>query len=288
MLQNTSFQKDRFNPSLLLEEQAEAATRHLRPLFVLAPVARCGTTLLQRLFNSSDHMIMFGENEDVSRRLPASVGFALSKSDLKQDISMVGDIEKLLTRDWIAGLFPGRADSYLELALRNFYEVIEHYQTTAGKLGRRWGIKEPHTGQMEMIRRLLPQARFVCIYRNLFDVARSYKTRGWLESKFNVIKLAHDWQEETRQMFLCGTKNVLVIKYENLIATPDQELSRIEQFSDCSKIDRDLMRLKVNRSEFDMRGNSISTYRAPQELSKEEHETLLEYAGGMLRRLGYC
>ncbi len=272
---------------LQLEERAEVAAGHLNPLFVLAPVARCGTTLLQRLFNSSEHMIMFGENEDVSRRLPACVGFAISKSEMRTDLSAMGSLETLLTRDWIAGLFPGRADAYLELALRNFYETVEHYQTTADKLGRRWGIKEPYAGQMGMIRHLLPRARFICIYRNLIDVARSYKARGWFESKFDVIKLAHDWQEEIKQMFLCGTKNVLVVRYENLIANPDQEIARIEQFSGCSKIDRNLMRLKVNLSEAGTHGSAVSAYRIPQALSKEENEVLWEYAGGMLKHLGY-
>ncbi len=272
---------------LAIKERARSTAGHLRPIFILAPVARCGSTLLQRLFNSSNRIIMFGENEDIARRLPACVSFALSKTCMKEDLSAAGNLRKMLTEDWVAGLFPGRGDAYLELALRNFYDAVGHYQITADKLGRAWGIKEPHAGQLEMLRSLLPGARFICVYRNLFDVARSYKARGWLVSDYDAVKLAHEWQEEIRKIFSSGRENVLTLKYEDLVANPDEELARIEAFTQIAGMDRKLMEVKVNVSETDHQGQSVPGYRSPHELTQDEHEVLMKYAYGMLSHLGY-
>lgn len=272
---------------LAIKRRAHEVAGHLKPIFILAPVARCGSTLIQRLFNSSDQIIMFGENEDITRRLPASVSFALSKTGMKADLSAAGNLRKMLTEEWVAGLFPGRSDVYLELALRNFYDAVEHYHVTADKLGRTWGIKEPHAGQLGMLRSLLPGARFICIYRNLFDVARSYKARGWLVSTYDAIKLANEWHEEIRKMFSCGHQQVLTLKYEDLVANPGVELARIEEFTQISGIDRKLMRVKVNMAETDRQGHSVSVHRPPHELTQEEHDILVKYAYEMLKHLGY-
>ncbi len=275
---------------LELEQRAHAKTRHLQPVFVLAPVARCGSTLLQRLLNSSNQLIMFGENKDIACRLPECVGFAVGTAGtagLEENWGVLDNIGEYLAKGWFAGLFPGRGEAYLELALRNFYDAVEHYHRIAGKLGRAWGIKEPHSSQLAMLRRLLPHARFIFLYRNLFDVARSYKARGWLGSVFDVIRLAHDWREEICRAFLCGTDKVLTVKYEDLVENPGVELSRLEAFLGITGIDRALMKTKINSFEFDGRGEATSAYRAPQELTEEEHDELVKHARAMLNHLGY-
>ena len=210
-----------------------------------------------------------------------------SKAQEIQDLSIAGNVKKSLTDDWVAGLFPGRGDVYLDIALKNFYDVLAHYQITASKLGRVWGIKEPHAGQLGMLRSLLPNARFICIYRNLFDVARSYKARGWFNSPYEVIKLAHEWQEGIRQMFFFGRQRVLVLRYEDLVAHPDSEIARMEEFAQVCGIDRKLMSVKVNLGEVDRQGRAVSAYHPPEELTQDEHDILVKYAHGMLNQLGY-
>jgi hypothetical protein len=239
------------------------------------------------LINTSGQMVMFGENEDITRRLPASIEFACSKAGMQEDLSAFGDLGRMIADEWTAGLFPGRGDAYLDLSLRNFYDAVRHYQATGDRLGRAWGIKEPYSGQLGMLRSLLPHARFICIYRDLFDVARSYKARGWIKAPYDLIKLAHEWQHEIRSMLSAGRKRVLIVRYEDLVANPDHELARIEEFASISGIDRKLMGVKVNSSAHDSRGRMISTYLAPEELSKEEHLVLVAHAGEMLQHLGY-
>lgn len=270
-----------------IQERAARVAQNIKPLFVLAPVARCGTTFLQRLINTSRQMVMFGENEDITRRLPAAIEFACSKAGMKEDLSAFGDLGRMIADEWTAGLFPGRGDGYLELSLRNFYDAVRHYQATADRLGRAWGIKEPYAGQLGMLRTLLPQARFICIYRDLFDVARSYKARGWFRSPYDVVKLAHDWQDGMRSMLSAGNTRVCIVRYEDLVANADHALARIEEFASLSGIDRKLMGVKVNTSAHDSRGRWISAYMAPEELSKEEHLALVAHARGMLQHLGY-
>lgn len=270
-----------------IEERAASVAGNIKPIFVLAPVARCGTTFLQRLINTTGQMVVFGENEDITRRLPACIEFACSKAGMKEDLSAFGDLGRMMADEWTAGLFPGRGDGYLDLSLRNFYDAVRHYQATADRLGRAWGVKEPHSGQLGMLRTLLPHARFICIYRDLFDIARSYKARGWVKAPYDVIKLAHEWQDGIRRMFSVGRTRVLIVSYEDLVANPDHELARIEEFASISGIDRRLMGVKVNSSAHDSRGRSISAYIAPEELSKEEHLMLLAHAHGMLQHLGY-
>ena len=47
--------------------------QNLQPVFITAPTARNGVTLVQRLLNSSKQIIVYGENTDFMSVLPKLV-----------------------------------------------------------------------------------------------------------------------------------------------------------------------------------------------------------------------
>ena len=55
-----------------------------RPVFVVAPARRCGTTLLQRALNSSGTAIIYGENFMFLEVLPGSLPGILGNLPLKK------------------------------------------------------------------------------------------------------------------------------------------------------------------------------------------------------------
>lgn len=232
-----------------------------QPIFLLAPVARCGSTFLQRLVASSGKAVIFGENADLTKRLPECVEEASCKIVSPQTA------------------IPGSGKDYFAMTLRNFYRIIDFYQKVGNKTGRAWGLKDPYSRQMGTLRSLLPSAKFIFLYRNLFDVARSYKARGWLKSKFSVIQLARDWQEEIRKGLLCGDRNILAVRYEHLIADPEPIIAKIEDFTGLTGIKRETLKIKVN--------NPGENYLLPQVLTDDERQLLSGHAAIMLARLDY-
>lgn len=114
-----------------------------QPIFLLAPVARCGSTFLQRLVTSSGKIVIFGENLDLTMRFPECVEEASYKIGSQRAAA------------------PGSGEDYFVLALRNFYRIVEFYQSVANKAKRVWGIKDPYSGQMGTLRSLLPSAKFI-------------------------------------------------------------------------------------------------------------------------------
>lgn len=258
-----------------LQAQTAVGSQDISPLIVMAPVGRCGSTLLQRVLNSSNSLLIYGENLDLTRRLPESVEFSLSKFSSDTSDLTAADLKRL-NQEWSAGLMPGKGCDYLDLALDNFYRITQHYAQSARALGRRWGLKEPYAGQIGTLRWLLPNARFIFIYRDLLDVARSYKGRGWIKTDFDAIKLAHDWQEGIRSAFLCShAPNVLLVKYENLLHDPKHELARLSAFAEVDDLDEKILDVRVNAPD--------ANYREPQNLTDKERE-LIECHGGALRR----
>ncbi len=257
-------------PELRLYRQAINAITQIRvlapeseifmPLFLLAPVARCGSTVLQRLVTSSGKIAIFGENLDLTKRLPECV----EASAYKVESQPIG---------------AGSGQDYFNRTLQNFFKIIRFYHNTASKTERAWGLKDPYSGQMGMLRNLLPSAKFIFLYRNLFDVARSYKARGWIKTKFDTIKLAHDWQDEIRKAFLCGDHNILVVRYENLVAESESSIRKIEDFIGLGGIKHETLKIKLN--------NAGENYLSPQMLTEQEEQLLREHAATMLSELNY-
>jgi hypothetical protein len=248
----------------------------LEPLFVTAPVTRCGTTLLQRLICSAPNALLFGESvaADVETGLSMSYARALmydaSRGDVraKLDAVLAGDVNR-----WLFDLTPG-IDDYLP-ALRGQYESpLLGARNSAAQHGRTvWGVKYPRWPGpvIELLRSVIPRGRWIYIHRDLLDCLRSAKGRGEFVRPGDVAAYAQEWSANLSfALSLPPDERFLILDYADLARDPEAFLRRIEEHSGARPIDRDVLRHRVN----DYEG-----YLPPVELTDTEVEQALAIAG---------
>jgi hypothetical protein len=264
----------------------------IKPAMITAPTARNGITLLQRLLNSSRQMIVYGENKHLCELLPQMVHLAHGVH-----VQNGPGIEKTrnrflneTTEFWSSGLWPD-TKMYLDLSVETFCRYIRLYQTCSERYGfKRWGIKHPFTNVaiFDRFYSLLPHGRFIYIYRNLFDVARSSKARKFIKTPADFGNLAQTWQESVRVVRGTRADNLLVIKYEELLEQPQEWIARIESFIGITNIDPEVMKTKYNTFREPAEGGySATEYIPPESLSQEEVAILRAVAADALAAEGY-
>ena len=112
---------------------------------------------------------------------------------------------------------------------RTFYRV---YASRHGKT--RWGDKTPiYSKYLNLIRRVLPEARFIHIIRDGRDAALSLR-RMWFSPGWQIETQANYWRNfvlAARREGL-GNDDYIEVRYEELIINTEQVLKRV-----CSHID---------------------------------------------------
>ncbi|MCG3181948.1 MAG: hypothetical protein BIFFINMI_04394 [Phycisphaerae bacterium] len=261
----------------------------LNPLFIFSPNARCGITLLQRLFNSTRKMIVYGENALLAVALPAHlVGLAGQAPEL--DAAR----KRLLTGDydfWSSSIWPSTA-RVQQAVVDSIRHLLGTYQQCATEDGfARWGFKNPISDgrHIRLFRDVCPQARIIFIHRHIADIVRSQKARKWLDSVGKVAAEAQRWARIMQYMAdATGDDRLLVIRYEEMIASPEEWADRLETFADIRGIDRAVFDRKVNTFAGSQRnGHSPDEYIDPEELAPAEMEAIHRLAGAALRQAGY-
>ncbi len=244
------------------------------PVFIWAPAQRCGTGLLQRLVTSSKEVIVFGEDRFFTDKLPhLMLEHAEHAEQIKQDTG------KLASGDhsgWYPSALPNYED-YLDALANAFQLVTEVYQKCSIELGyTRWGTKLPYagSGQVQAINTLLPNARHLFIYRNIFDVMRSIKARKWVDSKESFRLAGNNWFNSVRENIDVHGNNewFYVLSYEKLIGDPKAESVKIQEFLGLKNLDMNVFEHKVNTFVGEQTdGHSESQYIEPCKLTAFEY-----------------
>jgi hypothetical protein len=193
-----------------------------------------------------------------------------------------------------SSLFP-EFDDYLQAWRAAFDGFVRFYREDAAKLGfRRWGLKHQIRGQSSfaLLPKLLPDARFAMIYRDLIAVARSAKARwpGDFKGPDDYRRFGRNWQDNVGTMRRFAGENFLLLRYEDFVADPAPHLARLEQFVGFDGIDRGVMTRKINDqpSYEPAQGRAGEAgYREPARLSGKEIELLLAESAPLYRELGY-
>src|SRR5215472_10088018 len=185
--------------NLLLARRVRA-TRIEAPLFILG-IWRSGTTHLHNLLAQDDrfaypttYQVLYPHTFLTTEKWEAPLmGFFLPRKRPQDNVALgVGEPQEdefalcsLTGRAWpMAWTFPRRADHYgryLTLRQASAGEVAEWQSALAGlvrklsfKYGRPLVLKSPgHTCRIKVLLDLFPQAKFVHIHRNPYDVFRS-------------------------------------------------------------------------------------------------------------------
>ncbi len=262
------------------------------PVFVTAPTARNGVTLLQRLLNSSRQIIVYGENAHFCEHLPAAVCemLRIQRTAAQTQAESRRRFLQETTEFWTSNLWPD-AEAYLNQTLATFQDFARLYATCTKRYGyNRWGIKHPFSSiaAFESFFMMFPQARFVYVYRNVFDVARSAKARRFVKNAADCARLAASWQQSVLRVRDVQRDNLLRIRYEDLVAEPNAWITRLADFTGVTGIDPSIMQRKINtfRGPRD-HGYSPTEYIAPTALTDEEHDAIASAADAGLRAMHY-
>lgn len=264
------------------------------PIIPVGSTQRCGTTLLQRLFNATRRAVIFGENFYFLQTLPGSI--RKLHIDAQKRADATAQYRSLLTDTSVdfeaSSLFPDYM-KYLEVTRSGFYAICQFYQAQAAEMGfSRWGLKHQiiDTDAFRFTLQLMPDARYIGIYRNPIDVAKSAKTR-WPDA-YQALdafrSLGQRWRDNTLLLHqMAGQDNAILLRYENFIADPDPHLRAIEEHTAFPDLDRRVLTNKVNDHPHVSDGTLQNVYQAPAHLTDQEQHAVLAAAGDMVEKLGY-
>ena len=190
------------------------------PVLIVAPTKRCGSTLLQRLLNSTGEIIVYGENFFFLQKLPELL-FSLHRNAKDRNANVKKNMELFLDKQIDfegSGLYPDY-EGFVATAISGFHGIPEYYADYSSKLGfERWGIKHQirEIGGFLFLMRLLSNARYVFIYRDLLDVACSAKSR-WPRDfeKLGAFRYYGQlWRDNVRAILNLRGENHLLIQYK--------------------------------------------------------------------------
>lgn len=258
------------------------------PLYIWAPTARNGVTLLQRLITSSKSVLVFGENTFFALQIPVVIRNYQTHSKEGSESR-----KRLASGDysfWSSAAFPHH-EQMNAAAVQSFFSFVGAYQFSAESEGfTTWGIKEPspYWPAVDLISILLPKSRHLVVYRNLRDVLRSYKTRGWLESIDKVRAISDQWQANVRVARTLQTSNrMLVIKYEEFVANPTKGAQLLTGFVGGKPIDPAIFDIRINTFSKAEGGQSETGYEKPRDLTQEEWDVARSVASEVMAEAGY-
>jgi Sulfotransferase family len=264
---------------------ASEISSELSPIFVTAPSIRSGTTLLQRLLCSSSNALIYGEecgkDLELLLQLYASKVAVYSHSRRRVAASLKrvldGDVN-----DWITDLMPD-LDGYLQALGRSFLSGLAYCRDYAAEVGRPvWGIKYPGWPPhfINLLRKVMPQSRFIIIHRDITDCLRSAKARRSVNTEQEVRQFCKAWADNLT--FMLGMKNdrsVLVISYEELLTEPERIGSLLAGFAGVRDMKLEILNHKINAWADDMgQGASRAGYIEPVTLTETERSIADESA----------
>jgi hypothetical protein len=202
-----------------------------RPAPFIVGASRSGTTLLRLMLDAHPEMAIPPETHflpDLVRACRKSPDPRTAFVEALAAEPMVDDLQ-LAGQDLDA--CAAAADPF-HLAT----SVRAIYATYAGRQGKaRWGDKTPtYRGHLGLIHGLLPEARFVQLVRDGRDVARSVVPQ-WFGPQ-SVDAAAQWWVDcvvgVRRQASALPDNSYLELRYEDLVAAPEETLRKVSRFLD--------------------------------------------------------
>jgi hypothetical protein len=262
-----------------------------KPVFVLSSSWRSGSTLLQRFITSTGEVLVWGETggalsaladalagweqitADSTRRFPGGIGG--KGEDAYRKFIAAPKAEH--ASQWIANLAPPYAD-----ILANVHGLFDTlYGQRAQSLGYpRYGIKETRCdlATARQLKTLFPDACFVFLVRNPFDVMLSLKRRKWMgrQAGHSTLKYyAVHWR--TRSMQFRQADFGLTLRYEDFIADPSLQNRVLEYLAISARPPADFIRT----SQVDWRAANQS------QLSAWERARLRYWLSDEMKQWGY-
>jgi len=207
------------------------------PLLILG-VRRSGTTLLRVILDRGSQLAI----PDESYFVPQIADRHRGTVDVDR---FVDDLRRLPTlREW--GVDPEAVRARVTPGCGTGEAIAAVYETYAAERDKaRWGDKTPmYMGHLPLLERLFPWARYVHLIRDGRDAALSFlavpagiMTEGWGHPR-DAAGFACQWRTEViaaRALgHRIGAERYLEVRYEDLVADPEQAVRRICTFAGLS------------------------------------------------------
>ncbi|WP_305908373.1 sulfotransferase [Methylomarinum sp. Ch1-1] len=223
------------------------------PIFIFSAGWRSGSTLLQRLISSSGKVLIWGEAGGALDCFSDSFdryGQMLGDGNQRFKHGFGGNGAKEFSRfieagdkrnhHWSACMNPPA--EHIASTYKNFLDHL--YGQPAFDLGySSWGVKEVRSGieTAYFLKNIYPDAKFIFLVRNPFDVILSIKKRNWMDYVDHpaplLFYLKH-WKKLANE-FRTATLG-LPIKYEDLVNDPTT-INKLSDYLQLSDIPHDFI-----------------------------------------------
>lgn len=289
---------------------------HLTPMPIIVGSPRSGTTLLRFMLDSHSELTIPPETGFLA--LPPKLrgrGDKLRENFFRAVINHPEPISAWPDFEIPEGAF------WTALTKINPFNLAEgfraFYRLYAARIGKpRWGDKTPlYCKELDTIRRVLPEGRFIHIIRDGRDTALSLR-RMWFSPGWEIETQAAYWRKNilsARRAGL-GCQDYMEVRYEDLILSTRVALERVCAFADLSYEDcmltyytRAPERLREHKGRLRTDGTSLLTreqrlhqqtrtteppdpacvFAWKQSMSSEERRRFQLVAGDLLQDLGY-
>lgn len=269
------------------------------PILVTSPTTRSGTTLLQRLITSSENGICYGEF--CGRRIVELCAFAhrelvsvqsnKERQDFEWNNILSGNVDY-----WMVGLdLPGEFAGHALAGAVQFYR--QNYDEATRAIKKEvWAAKVPKLAFKDVVKTadLINDLKCIYIYRNVYDVVKSQKSKGWLANQTKLADACREWLANTeviatlkRNRFENLPAMLHVVQYEDLTRNLADNIGRIEAFSGLRGIRPEVADTKVNTwiptSNTDFQPQV--SYKEPQRLSVGECRLIDKICGERMQEL---
>ena len=214
-----------------------------QPIFIFGQ-ARSGSTLVQRLINSYEDVIIYGEH------LGLLTEIALSYHQfVKRSVSLSSFCERSTDRTSVAqhslkrlkdpkDFSPnvnGLSLDHLQDAYRNFVRQLIHNIPAAPQV--RWGFKEiRYSGTedtvFEMLQELFPASRMIFLIRHPVDQIASKEGIGWWK-KESIEAKTQSWISQTAsyvRYVRAHPEQAILVRYEDLIRADTGQAQKMLEF----------------------------------------------------------
>ncbi|WP_417671417.1 sulfotransferase [Roseibium sp.] len=255
----------------------------LGPLIITSTLPRSGTTLLQRLITNSSNGICFGENlagrffalADLVHEAVYSVDTELSNISKEWEQIRAGKTDFWMPR---LDLPDDHSKNALLLTLNTY---SQYHATVAAELGRPvWGMKLP--GQkidaVARISKYVPNSKCILIYRNIYDVIKSYKGREALNGEVDLKEICQKWVSNSEIVVRAlkqddfQVQNLLILKYEEFVDDYEKGVASLKEFTGLEDIDMSVTERKLNS--WYKTKHMVHVYQEPVELTHAEKSVI--------------
>jgi hypothetical protein len=202
------------------------------PIFLMGS-GRSGTTLLQKILNSADDVMIWGEHGGFLKKIARAYFHHTENPKVNRKIFQQNPVAKDPSLDFNQLMLTDIGYCWMNWYGRqevtaNFAGLIESFFHPPGMEKRHWGFKEIRYGgddrAIEMLAELFPNARFVFIVRNPVDAIASQAALGWgsrtaLRGRWK--HLAEAWAAQNRGLLEFQRANedrTRFVRFESLIS----------------------------------------------------------------------